>query len=183
VIQLALHILDIVENSTRAGAKLITVVITENRQQDLFRIDIEDDGCGMSDEELSHVLDPFYTTKKVRRVGLGLPLLCQAAQQCGGRFDIVSKEGRGTKVRAEFRHGHLDRQPVGDIAGVVTALIAGNPAVDFVYSHRNSDQVALFDTREIRREIEGVPINHHEVLKFIHDKIEESLEEIGIKNE
>ncbi len=183
MIQLALHILDIVENSTRAGAKLVTVDIAEDLQQDLLRIDIEDDGCGMSDEELNRVLDPFYTTKEVRRVGLGLPLLCQAAQQCGGRFDIVSKAGSGTKVHAEFRHGHLDRQPMGDMAGAITALIAGNAAVDFVYRHHNGDQVALIDTREIKKEIEGVPINHPEVLNFIREKIVESLEDIGIKNQ
>jgi hypothetical protein len=167
MLQLSLHVLDVAENSTRAGAKLVTIVITE-------------DGRGMSEEALRKALDPFYTTKKVRRVGLGLPMLSQAARQCGGRFELESEEGVGTKVCAEFRHSHIDRQPLGDIAGAMVALIVGNPDIDFVYTHYYSDRVFSIDTREIKKEIDDIPINHPDILKFIRDSIKEGLEEVGV---
>jgi len=181
MLQLSLHILDIVENSTRAGAKLVTIAVTEDPDRDLFRIDITDDGRGMDRETLKKALDPFYTTKGVRRVGLGLPMLYQATQQCDGRFEIDSKEGVGTRVSAEFRLSHIDRQPLGDMAGAIATLIAGNPEVDFVYSHKNADHVFTLDTREIKEEIAEVPVNHPEILKFIRTSIEEGLEEVGSK--
>ncbi len=183
MLQLALHILDIVENSTRAGATLVTVVITEDRKEDLFRIEISDDGRGMSGEARRKALDPFYTTKGVRRVGLGLPMLFQATRQGGGQFAIESKEGAGTSVCAEFKHGHIDRQPLGDMAGTMTTLVAGNPEINFVYIHRNEDQVFTFDTREIKAQIDDVPINHPDILKFIRTSIEDGLEEVGVKYE
>ncbi len=180
MLQLALHILDIVENSTRAGAKLVTIGITEDPGRDLLIIEIADDGRGMDQETLRKALDPFYTTKGVRRVGLGLPMLHQATQQCEGRFSIESEEGIGTKVRAEFRRGHIDLQPLGDIAGIIVTLIAGNPGIDFVYVHRKGVRTFTFDTREIREEMEDVPIDHPEVLKFIRSSISEGLDEIGL---
>ena len=183
MIQLALHILDIVENSTRAGATLVVIEITEDLKKDLLRIEIEDNGHGMSGEMLGRALDPFFTTKDVRRIGLGLPMLRQAAEHSGGHFEIVSSPAQGTKVCAEFRHGHIDRQPMGDVAGVITALIAGNPDTDFIYRHRYDGKIAVIDTREIRREIENIPINHPEILKYIREKIIEGLEEIGTENE
>ena len=179
MLELALHILDIVENSTQAGATLVCIAVTEDLERDVLTIEIKDDGHGMDQEQLGKVFDPFYTTKEVRRIGLGLPLLYQATQQCDGHFEIESQEGEGTRICAEFRHSHIDRQPVGDMAGVITALIAGNPCVDFVYWHRNADRSSVFDTREIRKEIENIPINHPEILNFIRTNIKEKLNEIG----
>ncbi|OPY91295.1 MAG: Nitrogen fixation regulatory protein [Syntrophaceae bacterium PtaU1.Bin231] len=183
MLQLALHILDIVENSTRAGAKLVRIGITEDLKENVFRIEIEDDGRGMEPEKLRRVLDPFYTTKTVRRVGLGLPMLYQATQQTGGRFAIDSKVGEGTRVCAEFGHTHIDRQPLGDIAGTIVTLIAGNTDVDFQYVHRKGDLTFTLDTREIRNEIDDIPINHPEVLNFIRNSMKEGLAEIGANYE
>ena len=181
MLELSLHILDIVENSTRAGAKLVTITITEDPERDIFRITITDDGRGMDRETVKKALDPFYTTKGVRRVGLGLPMLYQATQQCEGRFAIDSEEGAGTRVCAEFKLSHIDRQPLGDIAGTIATLIAGNPEVDFVYRHKNAEHEFTLDTREIKTEIEEVPVNHPEILKFIRTSIEEGLEGVGSK--
>jgi nitrogen fixation/metabolism regulation signal transduction histidine kinase len=181
MLELSLHILDIVENSTRAGAGLIRIEITEDPRKDLFRIEIEDNGRGMSKKTLARVLDPFYTTKTVRRVGLGLPMLYQATQQTGGRFEIKSEQERGTRVLAEFRYGHLDRQPLGDIAGTIVTLVAGNSDRDFIYIHRNEDQIFSLDTRELRKEIDDIPVDHPEILQFIRISIKKGLEEIGVK--
>jgi anti-sigma regulatory factor (Ser/Thr protein kinase) len=179
MLELALHILDIAENSVRAEAKTVTIGITEESRRDRLTIEIVDDGVGMSRELLEKAMDPFYTSKKVRRVGLGLPMLAEAAQRAGGRFDIQSAEGSGTRLTVEFQLSHIDRQPLGDVTGTLVILIAGNPGIDFVYRHSCEGRAFLFDTREIKREIEGIPINHIEVLKWIRQYIREGLSELG----
>jgi len=177
--ELSLHILDIAENSIRAGAKNVAITITEDPAQDLLCIEVDDDGCGMSEEDQRLALDPFYTTKTVRRVGLGLPLLAQAAQRAGGTFRLLSTKGKGTRVTATFGLSHIDRQPLGDMVGTMVSLIAGNPEADFVYTHAYGGRHFTLDTREIRANIDEVPINHPDILHFIREHIEEGLKEIG----
>ncbi|MGC9324228.1 MAG: ATP-binding protein [Desulfomonilia bacterium] len=178
MIELALHILDIAENSSRAEASLIEISIVEDTGQDMFSMEIRDNGVGMDAEMLEKAMDPFFTTKKVRRIGLGLPMLAQAANTTGGRFFIQSQPGAGTVVRAEFRHSHIDRQPLGDVAGSITALILGNPDIDIVYTHTRNGRAYVLDTREIRETLEDVPLNHREVLTLIRDNIREGIEEL-----
>ena len=178
MLELSMHILDIVENSTRAGAKLVQIHIVEDKKRDKLFIDISDDGEGMDEDTLKKALDPFFTSKTVRNIGLGLPLLLQASKSCEGNFSIESKKGEGTRVTADFKFSHIDRQPLGDITSTIISLIAGDPEVDFVYSHQNGDLTYMLDTREIRRELEDIPINNTEVLRFIRTNIEEGLKEI-----
>jgi len=178
MLTLADHILDIAENSIRAGATLIEISVEEDSHNDLLTLEIKDDGHGMNPDILKRVLDPFYTTKTVRRVGLGLPLLKDAAQRSGGTFRIESQENSGTIVRATFGLHHLDRQPLGAIISIIIILIISNSQVDFFYKHRHNDRRFGIDTREIRKEIDDVPINHPEVIKYIRGVIEEGLSEI-----
>lgn len=178
MLTLADHILDIAENSIRAGATLIEISIEEDSRSDSLTLEIKDDGQGMNPDILKKVLDPFYTTKTVRRVGLGLPLLKDAAQRAGGTFRIESQENTGTTVKATFGLHHLDRQPLGAIISILVILIISNSQVDFFYKHRHNDRQFGMDTREIRKEIEDVPINHPEVIKYIRGVIEEGLSEI-----
>jgi hypothetical protein len=177
--ELSLHILDIVENSTRAGAKMVYITIVEDTTRDILTLEIQDNGSGMSEDVLKKAMDPFFTTKKVRNIGLGLPMLAQATERTDGKFIIESKGGEGTRVVAEFRLNHIDRQPLGDIASTLVTLIAGNTDVDFIYRHQHNDRKYILDTRDIKREIDDVPINHVEVLNFIRDHVQEGLKEIG----
>jgi anti-sigma regulatory factor (Ser/Thr protein kinase) len=179
MLELALHILDIAENSIRAGAKTVFLDITEDRMKDRLAIEIRDDGTGMDEATLKKAMDPFYTSKKVRRVGLGLPMLAEAAKRTGGSFTIESHEGVGTRVTVEFQLGHIDRQPLGDLTGAFMALIAGNAGVDFVCRYGCGGGVFTLDTREIRKEIDDIPLNHIEVLKFIRQHTMEGLNKIG----
>jgi len=179
LLEISLHILDIVENSTRAGAKLVSIDVIEDTRRDILSLDIRDNGSGMSEDVLRKVIDPFFTTKTVRNVGLGLPMLAQAAETAEGQFSIESKGGEGTRVAAEFKLSHIDRQPLGDIAGTLVTLIAGNTDVEFIYRHQHNGETYVLDTREIKREIEGIPINHVEVLNFIREHVIEGLREIG----
>ena len=179
MIELSLHILDIVENSTRAGAKEVCIDIVEDTERDLLSVEIRDNGSGMSEDVLKKALDPFFTTKTVRSVGLGLPILAEAAERTGGKFSLESRGGEGTKVAAQFKLSHIDRQPLGDVASTLATLIAGNTDVDFIYRHRHNDGKYILDTRVIKKEIGDLPINHVKVLTFIRENVEGGLKDIG----
>lgn len=177
---LSLHILDIAQNSIRANATLVEIVLVEDIPSDLFSITIRDNGCGMSPETVEKVVDPFYTSRTTRKVGLGLPLLKQNAERCGGKFTITSKENEGTEVLATFSHSNIDRPVLGDIAGVVIILVTSNPEMNFIYSHSYNGKTYCFDTREVKEALDGTPINDLKVSRFLKDMIKENLEEIQI---
>lgn len=181
--ELSLHIMDIIENGIGAGADLICLSIEEDHHKNLLRVTITDNGRGIPEALLEKVTDPFYTTRTTRRVGLGLSLFREASRRCEGDFSIESMEGEGTKVEASFRMDHIDLAPMGDIEGAMTSLMMGSPDVDFVYSHRLDDQLFHLDTRIVKRELEGVPINHPKVLQYISETIREGLTGIRRKRE
>jgi hypothetical protein len=156
---LSLHILDIAENSAAAGATLIDIAVTEELASDLLMIEITDNGAGMDKEFLDQVLDPFVTTKKVRRIGLGLSLFDQAAARAGGEMRIESAPGQGTKVVAKMRHGHIDRQPMGDLPATIISLVVGYPEIDIRYRHNRNGECFEFDTRDLRAVLGDERIN------------------------
>lgn len=163
---LSLHILDIAENALRAHASRIEIVISSESGNDLLTVEVSDDGKGMDPDTLAKVRDPFFTTKR-KKTGLGIPLIAQAAELAEGKFAIESTPGKGTRVKAVFRLSHIDRPAVGDMAGTVLILIAGHPEVDIIYEERRDGAVSRLDTAEIKRELEGVPINEPAVLVAI----------------
>ncbi|MGD2125337.1 MAG: ATP-binding protein [Desulfobacteraceae bacterium] len=173
--ELALHIMDIIENGLAAGASLIQLSVFEDRNENWLRITIKDNGRGIPADKLQEVMSPFYTTRTTRRVGLGLSLFREASKRCDGEFNIRSKEEAGTEVFASFRLDHIDLAPIGDMAGSLTSLIMGNPDVDFVYTHEVDGKVFRLDTREVKGELEDVPINHPEVIRYLASSIRESL--------
>jgi anti-sigma regulatory factor (Ser/Thr protein kinase) len=176
---LSLHILDVAENGLRAGARHIWIRVLEDLKADLMEIEVEDDGKGMEPAMVERVLDPFVTTRETRRVGLGLPLLEEAARMAGGRVEVSSTPGKGTTVRATFRHGHIDRKPLGDMGMTIASLILGGPDVEIVYRHRRDGEEFHLDTRELRQELEPVPLNRPEVLAWIRQQVREGLRGIG----
>jgi len=180
MIELALHILDIAENSSRAQASLIEITLIEDMEKDTLSLEIRDNGSGMDEETMNRAMDPFYTTKKVRRVGLGLPMLKHATQSAGGEFSLESEVGAGTKIYASFQHSNIDRQPIGDIPGTLTALIIGNPDIDILYTHRKNGREYILDTREIRSTLGDIPLNHREVLHVIKENIIEGIAELNL---
>jgi hypothetical protein len=176
---LSLHILDIVENSIASKASKVAIRITEDPEEDQMILEIEDDGEGIPPELIERVVDPFFTTRTTRTVGLGLSLLQQAARECEGDLQVRSRQGEGTLVRASFRYHHIDRKPLGDIASTLVALIVGNPSVEFRYVHGKANKVFSLDTGQFKRELEDVPINHPKVIQFIRDEIKSGLRELG----
>ncbi|MDB9822489.1 ATP-binding protein [Deltaproteobacteria bacterium] len=179
--ELSLHIMDVIENGITAGADLITLKIAEDRKSNLLTIVIIDNGSGIPENILETIMDPFFTTRTTRRVGLGLSLFREASKRCSGEFNISSKEGEGTRISASFQLDHIDMAPVGDMSGSLSCLIMGNSEVDFLYSHEVDGKSFQIDTRHIRDELDGVPINNLEVIKYITRTISESLEELTHK--
>ncbi len=145
---LSLHILDIAENAVRAGGKKIMIDLLEDQNNDKLTLSIEDDGKGMDKKTVKKALDPFFSTKDRKKVGLGLALLSQAAKQAGGELKIDSEEGRGTKVTAVFELSHPDMKPIGDISATMATLVAGNPSTQFILDYRKGDYSYHFDSFE-----------------------------------
>ena len=169
---LSLHILDIAENAVMAGATRIEISITQSALRDRLEVSVSDNGRGMEPEELSLALDPFYTTRTTRRVGLGLSMFCQAAREAGGAMDVSSRPGRGTNIQAWFVWGHVDRKPLGDLAGTIIALVASASGSDVVFQCITDRSSFSLDTARWRRELEEVPINDPDVLALIRREME-----------
>ena len=146
---LSLHILDVAENSISGLAGRIEIRIDEDPENDVLTIEIKDDGKGMDERMLQKALDPFFTTRTTRRVGLGLPMLAQAARETEGKIELDSRPGGGTTVKATFSYSHPDRKPMGDIHETIRTLVMGHPEIDFLYEHKKNGSVYRFDTREI----------------------------------
>ena len=172
---ISLHILDVAENSVAAGATLITIALREDTVRDLLELDIEDNGRGIPPELLGQVLNPFYTTRSTRKVGMGLSLLAQSAREADGDISVRSALGKGTRISVHFRHSHIDRKPMGNLADTFSVLIAGNPTVDFVITCTRNGEEFLFDTREIRTELEDVPLNAPDVITAVRNHLSTSL--------
>lgn len=177
---LSQHILDIAENSTTAGATLLTIDIEENPAANRLSIVIQDNGRGMDPEMLLRVTDPWVTTRTTRKVGLGIPFLKQTTEMCGGDFEITSVPGRGTAVRATFELDHVDRPPLGDLVGTLLCIIVGTPHLDIVYAHRVGDATFAFRTVEMREVLGAeIPLSDPEVVGFIRSTLVEGLAACG----
>lgn len=176
--ELSLNVLDITMNSVKAGATRIDIIISE--PADTLEIIIRDNGCGMTDETVQKLANPFYTTRTTRKVGMGVPLLTLAAEQTGGRVDIVSDtieespEHHGTTVTATFHKAHLDFTPLGDMVPTLTTLIQGSPDIDFVYRHVLPDRTVELETTALRDVLgEDVSLGEFEVLQWIEGYLRE----------
>ncbi|MCW3804077.1 ATP-binding protein [Plebeiibacterium marinum] len=178
---ISMHILDISGNSVRAKASLVEVSVVEKTKEDTLVLKVKDDGCGMDEATIKNALDPFFTSRKTRKVGLGIPLLQQNAQLSDGRLIIKSEPGQGTELEAVFVRSHIDRPPLGDLPGTISLMASGNPAVEFIYKHVLDKEEYVFDTREVKSILEGVEITEPGVVKFLKQMIEENLIDIGVE--
>lgn len=177
---LSLHILDIIQNSLRADASLIELTIEENLRLNILKICIADNGKGMDAEMIKKATDPYFTTRKTRKVGLGLSLFKQNAEQTGGYLTINSVLNQGTEINAIFGYNNIDRPALGDVPGIVALSASSNPAVDFVYKHLKNGKEYLFDTREVKAVLEDVSISNSGIMRYIKEMIYENLANIGV---
>ena len=181
--ELSLNILDVAENSVKAGATLTQILLTE--QDGMLTLEIVDDGCGMSEDVVRSVTDPFYTTRTTRKVGMGIPLLKLACEQTGGTLTISSVTQdenpveHGTHVTATFDTNHIDFTPIGDVSASILTLIQGHPDTDFLFRHQIGDGVVELDTRELREVLEDIPLNSYDVMRWIGGNLQEQYEALS----
>ena len=178
MVEISLHILDIVRNSIKAEATEIGISVVEDTKKNLLAVEITDNGKGMSEEFVKNVTDPFVTMRKTRKVGLGLSLFKSAAELTGGGLEIQSKLGEGTKVTATFVYDSIDRMPLGDTAFTMVTLVSCNPDIDFVYTHTYNGKSFEFSTKKIKEVLNGVFIGEQDVLHWIEEYIADGLCEI-----
>ncbi len=171
--ELSLNVMDVAQNSVRAEATLVEILVEESDKNDFLTITIRDNGCGMTPEQVQQVIDPFFTTRTTRKVGLGVPLFKMSAEQTGGSFDISSELGRGTQTKASYVKSHVDMTPLGDINSTVSILIRCNPDIDFVFTRTTDNGSFTLDTRELREVLEGVSLDTPDVVEWIEQFLEE----------
>jgi anti-sigma regulatory factor (Ser/Thr protein kinase) len=175
--ELSLHLLDIAENSISAGASRIVISVREDLVVDELWLEVSDNGKGMSPEMVEKVLDPFVTSRTTRKVGLGIPLLKQAAEACNGFLTLESEPGKGTKLTAKFQHSHIDRMPLGNLEDTIITLILTTPAVNWVFRYQYNDQVFEFDDMEFKEALGNLPLSDFRVIKFLSNTITEGVRE------
>jgi hypothetical protein len=182
--ELALHLLDIAENGVAAGAGMITLMVEEDLPNDRLTMRVRDNGAGMDEQMLARVTDPFVTSRTTRQVGLGLPLLKAAAEACRGQFRLISAPGQGTCLEAEFQRSHIDRMPLGDLAGTWLILLISFPKVHWLFNYRARTQVDtaitefVFDDEPIKCELGEIPLTEPEILAFVRKLLQEGIRSV-----
>jgi anti-sigma regulatory factor (Ser/Thr protein kinase) len=179
--ELALHILDIAENSISAGASQINITVCEDLEKDILTITIEDNGKGIDAKALEGITDPFVTSRTTRKVGLGIPFFKAAAEACAGGLDIQSQPGVGTKVEVNFKHSHIDRMPLGDLVCTLLTLIIGSPDIHWLFEYRIDNCTFVFDDEPIKEILDGVPLSDPSVMKFVRETLEEGIQDVHQK--
>ncbi|MBQ5532182.1 MAG: ATP-binding protein [Bacteroidales bacterium] len=173
---ISMHIMDILQNSIRAKADLVQLNVTEDHTADTLTLEFIDNGTGMSEDTLANVLNPFFTTRTTRKVGLGLSLLKQNAEQTGGHLEIASKLGEGTTVKAVFGLSHWDRQPMGDLPGTLILTVSAHPEIRFIFRYKSETIDFVFDTDEVNEVLEGASLQDPSIIQDLKELVEANLE-------
>ena len=177
--ELSLHVYDLMENSIAAKASLIELTIIDSLKDNIYSFMIKDNGKGMSQDFLAKVTDPWTTTRTTRKVGIGLPLIKMNTELCGGGMNIESEVGKGTTLGFWFQHDHIDRAPMGDLAGTIVMLCAQHEEIHYIYRHITDEGEYTFDTDEVKEALDGMSMNDINIIKYLKEMIQENLKEIG----
>ena len=173
--EIGLHIMDIVQNSIRAGAGEVSITLSESVSGDTLALTVADDGNGMDEETCRRATDPWFTSRTTRKVGLGLPLLQMNAGLSGGGVKIESSPGSGTTVTATFGYSHLDRPPLGDVCGTIALLILSNPGINIIYNHLCEGKAWSISTREIKEELGEDAVTDLTIVRPLKEIINENV--------
>lgn len=176
--ELSLHILDIVQNSIRAKATTVEIQIQEDLKENKLEIRIQDNGQGMEQEFIDKVKNPFATTRTTRKIGLGIPLLLEACKRCNGNLEIKSEKEVGTIIKVYFDYDHIDRAPMGDIVNTITMLLLSSPEIRYIFTYIVNHRTFTMDTDEVKKILEGVPINDLTVIHWMKEYLEENLRDL-----
>ena len=176
--ELSLNVLDIAQNSVSANASLVEIELIEDTENHELLIGIYDNGKGMTREQVENVRDPFFTTRTTRKVGMGIPLFKFAAEMTGGKLEIESEVGVGTRVRAYFKTDHLDFTPIGDMTSTIISLVTMNLHMDFLYRRKVDYKEFTVDTRQLKEILGDVPLNEPSIALWIQQYINENTKQL-----
>lgn len=176
--EIALHILDIVENSLAAGATAIDILVDDDAVCNRLRVSVRDDGRGMDARTLAAIHDPFVTSRTTRVAGLGVPLLKAAAEDCNGGLEVRSTPGQGTILEAELQRDHIDRMPLGDLPGTLLGLVVGRPEVRWCFRYRAGGETFSFDSDPIRQALGDVPLSEPAALRYVRETLQEGIRRV-----
>ena len=174
--ELSLNVLDITKNSVKAGATLIDISLVEVGS--LLTLTITDNGCGMKPEVVDTVMNPFYTTRTTRKVGLGLPLIKMNTEKCGGGMKLTSELGKGTRLEFWFEHNNWDRPPMGDLPGTLVMLLSAHEDIHFIITYRTDVDEYVLDTDELKEALDGMSLNDIHIINYLKEMVAENLKEI-----
>ena len=180
---LSLHVIDIIQNSISAGASLIKLTVGEKSSENLLFIEIEDNGKGMTPEQVNSLDNPFFTSRTTRRVGMGIPLFRDSARQSGGSLVVKSQPGKGTAVTATFELDNIDRPPLGNIANALILMVSANPNIDFFFRYIYQESEYIFDTVEVKEVLDGLPINDASVIRMLTSMIEANIQDLNVEGD
>jgi hypothetical protein len=176
--ELSLHLLDIAENSIAANASEIQISVVEDTVTDLLQMSVQDNGKGMDAETVAHVIDPFFTSRTTRKVGLGIPLLKEAAEACNGFLKLDSEPGKGTRLFVQFQRSNIDRMPLGNLADTYIQILVMNPQIHWLLQYKVDDREYLLDSKEISEALDGVPMTEPAVLSAIREMVETGIGQV-----
>lgn len=177
--EIALHILDILENAVRADSDRIDLTVDVNRTMDTLDILIRDNGSGMNEKTVKSVTDPFFTTRSTRKVGLGLPLFLDSTKRSGGSLNIQSKPGEGTLVKARYCLSHIDRPPVGNLTETIVTFLTSSRPIRLIFQYSVDGNSFRMDTLDVKKKLGEVPLNEPEVLCWLSEYIQEGINSCG----
>ncbi len=169
------HILDIAENSIRAQAQKIEILLSINTKSNLMKLSFVDDGIGMDNEMIDRIQDPFFSTRETRRIGMGIPLFMQNCETAGGHVVISSKPGEGTIVVGTFEYENYDCPPLGNVADAIYFLSSSHLDIRFVFEYKFDNMSYVWDTEEVNKALDGIPLNHYQVKDALMEMLESNL--------
>ena len=191
--EFSLYILDITMNSVRAGASQIEIALREVGEWLWFTV--TDNGCGMTRAQVEKLKNPFFTTRKTRKVGLGVPFLTMLAEMTGGSVEITSipetnedtgapDPNHGTTLSAKFGRHHIDFLPMGNLPDTIVTLIQGSPETDFTFTHeRENENTVRLSCKELKSILgDEISLAEPEILQWIRGYLQEQYEDDGTGN-
>lgn len=179
--EIVLHLIDLAENSINACAKTVRIDVREDFRTNQLIATVEDDGNGMTAEMVNQVVDPFFTSRTTRKVGLGIPLLKASAEASQGKMTITSKPKEGTRIETTFKHSHIDRMPLGDLPSTFLTLTLTHPEIHWIFTYAftppysGAARVFEFDDQPLKEAVSGMPLTHPDVLAYLRATLQDGI--------
>ena len=172
---IAYHILDLTNNSIRAKATRISIDLRIDENLGRLGFQIIDNGCGMTETEVNQALDPFFTTRKNRKVGFGLPFIKMSVEQTGGTFLLESEKNKGTLLKACFHTHNIDILPVGDVPGVIAIILTSHPDISIRFHYQENNKVFSVSNEDLLSLLQGFPPGHVKIISLIKQFLEDNI--------